>query len=77
MNKFFNVLGILKPALEAAECVEQFGDALLDTLEEFIQRTDNKIDDAVMLPAIKGLRVVAGIADDQEKAKQEEEKNAE
>ena len=54
---------MLKPAFEAAEVLEALGDACLDTLEEFVQRTDNTIDDAVVLPAIKGLRHVAGIED--------------
>lgn len=63
MNQFFNVLGMLKPALEAAEVMEKLGDACLDTLEEFVTRTDNTVDDAILLPAIKGLRMVAGIAD--------------
>lgn len=63
MTKFMTVLSMLKPAFIAADALESLGDACLDTLEEFVQRTDNKIDDAVILPAIKGLRMVAGIAD--------------
>lgn len=71
MNKFLTVLSMLKPAFEAAEVMEALGDACLDTLEEFVQRTDNKIDDAVILPAIIGLRTVAGIADNDEPKKPE------
>lgn len=70
MNKFLNVMGMIKPVLDAAGAIDTLGDALLDTLEEFVQRTDNKVDDAVMLPAIKGFRVIAGIADD-DRAKKE------
>lgn len=69
MTKFITVLSMLKPAFEAADVLEALGDACLDTLEEFVQRTDNTIDDAVILPAIKGLRSVAGIADNDEKEK--------
>jgi len=67
MNKFLNVVGILKPVLEAANVMEQVADACLDALEEVVKRSDNKVDDAVILPAIKGLRVIVGAAEEQQK----------
>ena len=63
MNNFLAVVSMIKPALAAADVLEKLGDACLDTLEELVQRTDNTVDDAIVLPAIKGLRHVAGIAD--------------
>lgn len=71
MDRFIQVLSMLKPAFEAAEVMEAMGDCFLDALEDFVQRTDNKIDDATILPAIKGLRVVAGIADNDKPKKPE------
>lgn len=67
MHKLMNVLALLKPALEKADAIDKLADALLDTVEEFIQRTDNTVDDHVLLPAITGFRYLAGIADDDEK----------
>ena len=64
MNKFLMIMSILKPALEAAKVVDQIGDACIDAVEEIIQRTDNTVDDAIVLPALKGLRHITGLAED-------------
>ena len=73
MNKFLNVMGMIRPVLEAADVMEELGDTLLDCVEEFVKRTDNKVDDAVIAPAIAGFRLIAGIADNDKK----DEKNLE
>jgi hypothetical protein len=63
MKKFFMMLNLIKPILD----VEKLGDALLDSLEDYVARTDNKTDDALVLPVIKGLRIALDIEDDDEK----------
>lgn len=57
------IISEIRPAIQAAGALESLGDAICDTVEEFVQRTDNTIDDAIILPMIKGIRTVAGIED--------------
>lgn len=61
MKKFLMVLSMIEPALKAAGIVEKLGEACLDALEEIVTRTDNTVDDALILPTIKGLRHVVGL----------------
>lgn len=63
MKKFFMILNLIKPILD----LEKLGDTMIDTLEDYVQKTDNKTDDALVLPVIKGLRVALMIEDDDEK----------
>jgi len=62
MRKFFMLLNLIKPLLD----VEKLGDFLLDQLENYVQKTDNKTDDALVLPVIKGLRIALNIPDNDE-----------
>lgn len=73
MKKFFTILNAVRSAFDKAGVQPpDLGDFLLDKLEEFVVRTDNKIDDAIILPVIKGLRVIWDIPDeDEEEAKLE------
>jgi hypothetical protein len=66
MNKFFYVWRIVGPLLKAAEGL---GDYLLDKLEEYVENTDNKIDDYFLLPTIRGIRQACNIQDQEEKGK--------
>jgi hypothetical protein len=63
MKKFFSVIQILGKFIHESGADEQLGDMLLDQIEEFVQRTDNKIDDKLVLPAIKALRIAFDIPD--------------
>ena len=50
------------------ENMKKLADAMLDTAEDFVQKTDNTIDDAVVLPAIAKIRSVFNIPDNDEPA---------
>ena len=54
MNKFFKILSLIQPFIKT----EDLGELLLDSLEEIILRTDNKIDDHLCIPVIKAYRKV-------------------
>jgi len=45
-----------------------FADKMLDWAEDFIASTDNQIDDALVLPVIKGIRTTFNIPDNDEPA---------
>lgn len=66
MKIFFSVIQILGKFFHESGSDKQLGDMLLDTVEEFIQRTDNTIDDKLLLPAIKALRIAFDIPDNDE-----------
>lgn len=53
MKKFFAIFHVLSPLLKS----ESLGDYLLDKLEDYVLQTDNTIDDKLVLPAIKALRI--------------------
>ena len=55
-------------ALLPATAVKQIADVALDTAENFVGATKTEIDDAILLPAIGGVRAVFGIADNDEPA---------
>jgi hypothetical protein len=63
MKKFFTIVQILGGLIAKAGVDKQLGDVLLDQLENFVQRTDNKIDDHLLLPAIRALREAFDIPD--------------
>lgn len=72
MKKLFSIIGAVRKALLDADVDDTtLGDYLLDKVEEYVARTDNKIDDAVVLPVIKGLRILWDIPDNDEKPKLE------
>jgi len=56
MKKFLAVMNIIGPFVERAGSLDAVGDAILDALEDFVQRTDNTIDDKLILPVIKCIR---------------------
>lgn len=62
MNKV-NVILSLIPKTHVGEIIKTAEDAFLDAIENFVARTDNDIDDAVILPAIKGIRKYLNIPD--------------
>lgn len=66
MKVFFSVIQILGRFFHESGSDKQLGDALLDTIENHIQRTDNTLDDKLLLPAIKALRYAFGIEDNDE-----------
>ena len=67
MKKLFQIVNAIGSALAKADINQQdLGDYLLDKVEEFVARTDNKIDDAVVLPVVKGLRILWDIPDNDE-----------
>ena len=45
------------------EQAKQLGDKLLDTLEDFVKDTENKVDDAIVLPLILKAREILDIPD--------------
>jgi len=51
----------------ASGLVEEFGDELLDWIENKVAATDNKIDDALILPVIKDIRERYNIPDNDPK----------
>jgi hypothetical protein len=60
MNKFLNIMGFVMKLVpnEAREEIEQsIGEYLLNAVEEFVERTDNKIDDRLVLPMVEALRI--------------------
>jgi len=61
------IINLIRPTLDIAG----LGDALLDTLEDYVERTDNQTDDKLVLPMIKGLRVACNIPDEEEEKKLE------
>ena len=68
MKKLIAIIGALRKGFMDAEVDETtLGDYLLDKVEEFVQRTDNKIDDVTILPVIKGLRILWDIPDQDDK----------
>ena len=71
MKTFFSIINILGKFFHESGADKQLGDALLDTIENFVQRTDNTIDDKMILPAIKALRIALDIPDNDEKPKLE------
>ena len=44
-------------------------DCLLDQVEKFVKRTDNTIDDTIVLPVIKGMRHILGTPKPQDEPK--------
>ncbi len=50
------IMGYLVRLLPEQENEETLGEFLLDCLESFVEKTDNKIDDALVLPMIKAMR---------------------
>jgi hypothetical protein len=63
MKTFFTIIQILGKIIHDSGADQNLGDQLLDTLEDFVQRTDNKVDDKLILPAIKALRIAFDIPD--------------
>jgi hypothetical protein len=60
MNKFLNIMGFVMKLVpnEAREEIEHsIGEYLLNAVEEFVERTDNKIDDRLVLPMVEALRI--------------------
>ena len=51
------IMGYLVRLMPEQETEETLGEFLLDSLEEFIGRTDNKWDDKLVLPLIKCMRI--------------------
>lgn len=56
------LLNIVTLGLQAL-ATEEAQDAILDLLEDLIERTPTKIDDRALLPLIKSYRMVAGVPD--------------
>ena len=54
MNKLQYIISILEPFIN----MNEIADELLDKLEEIVTRSDNKIDDYLVLPIIKSYRKV-------------------
>lgn len=67
MNKFLQITGMLRPIID----MTNLGDYLLDKLEDYVESTDNKTDDKLVLPAIKALRAALNIPDNDEKTELE------
>lgn len=65
MNLFMQILSTIKSQF-GGDLEKKLGDFLLDKLEEFVQQTDNTIDDKMVLPVIKGLRIIYDIPDGEE-----------
>lgn len=61
------IIGYLVRLMPAPETEETLGEFLLDALEEFVQKTDNKIDDLLVLPMIKAMRLAHDKKDKEEK----------
>jgi hypothetical protein len=60
MNKFLNIMGFVMKLIpsDAVEEIEtSIAETLLDTIEAFVKRSDNTIDDILVLPMIKALRI--------------------
>ena len=57
MQKFMTIMGYLVRLMPEQETEETLGEFLLDSLEEFIGRTDNQWDDKLVLPLIKCMRI--------------------
>jgi hypothetical protein len=66
MQKFMTIMGYLVRLMPAPETEETLGEFLLDALEEFVQKTDNKIDDILVLPMIKAMRLAHDKKEDKE-----------
>ena len=69
MKRFFAIINILGKFFHESGASEELADTLLDTIENFIQRTDNTIDDKLLLPAIKALRIAYQIPDNDQNEK--------
>jgi len=52
------VLGMLTP-----EMLKKFVDLLLDFIEDTVQNSENKLDDAIVLPLCKLIRATFGVPD--------------
>lgn len=65
------IFSLVARYIEKADAINELGDALLDSMENFVQKTDNKVDDALVLPAIKAIRALTGIEDLEDKPKPE------
>lgn len=65
MNQVLKVLGIIEAAAKAAGnmTVKEVADTILDGIEEKIKKTDNKLDDALIMPVINFVRFTANIED--------------
>lgn len=59
MNKFLQITAMLGPLID----MTNLGDYLLDKLEDYVEDTNNKTDDKLVLPAIKALRAALNIPD--------------
>lgn len=70
MKKLITIIGAIRKALLDADIKDTtLGDYLLDKVEEYVASTDNKIDDAVVLPVIRGLRILWDIPDNDDEQK--------
>jgi len=59
LSNLVNVmLGMLSP-----ELLKKFVDLLLDFIEDTVQKSENKIDDAMVLPLCKLIRTTFGVPD--------------
>lgn len=67
MSKFMMILKILSPIVD----MTKLGDYLLDALEIYVKDSNNKTDDILVLPVIKGLRIAVNIPDEDEKPNME------
>lgn len=75
MKTFFSIVQILGRFFHESGSDKQLGDMLLDTIENFVARTDNTLDDKLLLPAIKALRIAFDIPDNDEQPNLEVIKN--
>ncbi|MCF7847526.1 MAG: hypothetical protein K9M45_01650 [Kiritimatiellales bacterium] len=62
------VIAMLKP-----EHVAELLDFILDKIEDLVSRTDNKIDDAIVLPLCNTIRAGLNIPDNDEETATDEE----
>lgn len=65
MKKILRVLGIIENCHKAKGdmTLAEIEDNILDAIEEKIERSDNKLDDQMILPVIKFIRFVGNIPD--------------
>lgn len=78
MNLVLKTLSILETAARATNnmSLAELEDIILDAIEEKILKTDNKIDDALIMPVLKFIRITANVPDDLSELRKEKNNEA-
>lgn len=70
MNKLLKMLSAIRNIL-TPETEDQLEECLLDAIQSFVKKTDNKVDDMIATPILHGIRLMLNVPERKEEKKLE------